>query len=106
MAPFHVCVLGKNPKPLAGVWISTVRASPLTQLTSLNRRAHPQLTFDLITGILLIINALDQPYRQRSQVLERVRRDGALCFIVSGAPLSETSGNLTRLSPTAAGYYR
>ncbi|KAF7797873.1 hypothetical protein EIP86_009079 [Pleurotus ostreatoroseus] len=84
VAPFHVCVLGKNPKPLAGVWIST-------------------LTFDLITGILLIINALDQPYRQRSQVLERVRRDGALCFIVITGESVGSAGSFVMLVVGFAG---
>ncbi|KAJ3553398.1 hypothetical protein NM688_g3636 [Phlebia brevispora] len=60
---FNVCVLSKNPKALMGVWIST-------------------LTFDVVTVALLIINAFAQPYRQRAQIVERVKRDGVVCFII------------------------
>ncbi|KAJ3551971.1 hypothetical protein NM688_g4404 [Phlebia brevispora] len=56
------CVLSQNPKPFMGVWVS-------------------MLTFDLVTILLVVSNALDQPYQQRFQVIERVKRDGALSFM-------------------------
>ncbi|KAJ3538848.1 hypothetical protein NM688_g6455 [Phlebia brevispora] len=56
------CIVNQNPKAFMGIWVS-------------------MLSFDVVTVGLAIGNALDQPYQQRFQVIERIKRDGALSFL-------------------------
>ncbi|KAJ3538356.1 hypothetical protein NM688_g6533 [Phlebia brevispora] len=61
--------------------------------------------FDFATVILIIVNALHQPYRQRFEVIERIKRDGILSFLIvfgeysSEIPLWQDALKLTRTYP-------
>ncbi|GJE88879.1 hypothetical protein PsYK624_049660 [Phanerochaete sordida] len=56
------CLLTRKPLGLIGVWIAMT-------------------TFDVLTIILGLSNALHQPYSQNVEVIMRFRRDGAIFFI-------------------------
>ncbi|KAJ3538355.1 hypothetical protein NM688_g6532 [Phlebia brevispora] len=59
----HYCILSKTPKGFVGVW-ACVSA------------------FDFAAMVLVVLNALHQPYRQRFEVIERIKRDGTLSFLI------------------------
>ena len=41
-----------------------------------------KLTFDLVAIAWLFYNALDQPYRERYEIVQRLRRDGLVSHAV------------------------
>lgn len=53
-----------------------------------------QVGFDAFAILLAIVNALDRPYRQSTDVLSSLRRDGAAWFIVR-AEHSDAQGPYT-----------
>ena len=52
----------------------------VSDATTLTGRA--QLVFEVITAVLTVSNALDQPYRERVEIMQRLKRDGILSFLV------------------------
>ncbi len=76
-----LCVVTRNPKAYMGIWVSMV--STVTTYSTIMGSWYAQLFFDVVTFGLAIGNALDQPYQQRFQVIDRIKRDGALSFLVS-----------------------
>lgn len=59
---YRVCLVHKKPWMIIGVWAA-------------------MSIFDVVTLLLAVSNALDQPYRETVEVLERFRRDGAIFFV-------------------------
>ncbi|THG96532.1 hypothetical protein EW026_g5315 [Hermanssonia centrifuga] len=58
----NVCLLTAKPAALLGVWVS-------------------MLAFDLFTLTIIIINALQQPYRLTSEITMRLRRAGIALYM-------------------------
>lgn len=77
-----LCVVTRNPKAYMGIWVSMVSKGIIYPRAL--HSPYAQLFFDVVTFGLAIGNALDQPYQQRFQVIDRIKRDGALSFLVSG----------------------
>ena len=51
-----------------------------------------QLAFEIATAVLTISNALDQPYRERVEIMQRLKRDGILSFLVGCSYLGIITG--------------
>ncbi|KAF9782970.1 hypothetical protein BJ322DRAFT_1158656 [Thelephora terrestris] len=73
------CIVPHKPLPFIGVWAGMV-------------------TFDIFVLVMLFTNAVDRPYRQNSDVVDTLRRDGVKflavvrvesTFVKTGAPVRE-----------------
>ena len=63
---------------IRGPGVLSVRSVQYTELIMFLR----QLLFDTMGMVLVIVNALHQPYQAGSQVVKRLQRDGTLLFVV------------------------
>ena len=64
---------------LLGIFATMVR---FASNASFSIPIYFQLFFEVTTAILVITNALDRPYRQKVELIERLKRDGIVTFLV------------------------
>ena len=83
--PFlDTCILSAQPTPTKlywGCWVSVLHSDelPLTDMM--------QVVFDFVAITIGIMNSLDKPYRQSSDVIRSLQHDGAAWLVVSRLPV-------------------
>lgn len=73
-----------QPTSIKGYWACLVRR--IAYLVAHPSSARPQVAFDVLALVVIIMNSFHRPYTHHQDVVSSLRRDGAVWFVVRALP--------------------